>query len=122
MKGFAMRSKDIFKGKYLKSTDVVAPIIATISYCEMQEVGTGTDKREKPVLFLENGVAPVVLNQTNFVALEDAFGDSDDWAGHRIKIRAEKVQYQGKRVDGIRVYPIKPKPAEVEDVPDDVAA
>jgi hypothetical protein len=119
-----MRSKDVFKSKYLKSEDVVTPITATISCCEVEEVGQGAEKKDKPVLHLEDGVAPVVLNRTNFEALEEAFGDSDEWAGHKIRIRVEKVTFQGKRVNGIRVSPIKPKPATTaaEETSDEVAA
>jgi hypothetical protein len=53
----------------------------------------------------------MVLNRTSFEVLEDAFGDSDDWPGHKIKIRSVRTQFQGRSVDGLRVEAIVPKPA-----------
>jgi hypothetical protein len=120
MKGIAMRSSDAFPAKFLRSTDVKAkPIIATIEQMEMEMVGQGPDQKEKPVLHLE-GQKPMVLNRTNFETLEDAFGDSDDWCGHKIKIKCERTRFQGKTVDGLRIDPIKLKPAPKVDFDDEV--
>ena len=64
----------------------------------------------------------MVLNRTNFETLEDAFGDSDDWPGHRVKIRCVRTQFQGKSVDGLRIEPVAVKPALNNDLNDEVAA
>ena len=102
-----MRAPDAFQSKYLKSTDVKAkPIVATISHMEMELVG----QEQKPVLHLE-GEKPMVLNRTNFETLENAFGDSNDWAGHKIKISCQPTQFQGRTVDGLRITPIIAQPA-----------
>ena len=115
-----MRSSDAFPAKFLKSADVKPkPIITTIEQVEMELVGQGPDQKEKPVLHLE-GQKPMVLNRTNFETLEDAFGDSDDWCGHKIKIKCERTRFQGKTVDGLRIEPIKPKPAPKVDFDDQV--
>jgi hypothetical protein len=107
-----MRSSDIFQSKFLKSADVKAkPLVAVISYCAFESVGQ--DKKEKPVIYFESG-KPVVCNRTNFEAIEDAFGDSDNWPGHKVKVYCAPTTFQGKRVDGIRVEPIVPKPARNE--------
>src|SRR6266487_2201721 len=107
-----MRSSDIFQSKFLKSADVKAkPLVAVISYCAFESVGQ--DKKEKPVTYFESG-KPVVCNRTNFEAIEDAFGDSDNWPGHKVKVYCAPTTFQGKRVDGIRVEPIVPKPARDE--------
>ncbi len=47
----------------------------------------------------------LVLNKTNFNVIADITGeaDSDDWPGKRITLYATKVDYQGRRVDAIRV-------------------
>jgi hypothetical protein len=63
---------------------------------------------------------PIVLNRTNTEALEDAFGDSDDWPGNKIKIRCVKTNYAGKTVDGLRVEPTVPKPALKDELNDEV--
>jgi len=115
-----MRAKDMFPSKYLKSEDAKAKqIITTISHMEMELVGQGQDQKKKPVLYLEDQ-KPMVLNRTNTEVLEEAFGDSDDWPGHKIKIRCTRTQYQGKNVDGLRVEPIVPKPALKDDLNDEI--
>jgi hypothetical protein len=115
-----MRANEAFPSKYLKSSDAkTAPIVATISRMQKELVGQGADQKEKCVLHLE-GQRPMVLNRTNFEALEDAFGDSDDWAGHKVKIRCVRTQFQGKTVDGLRVEPIVPKPALKDELNDEI--
>ena len=115
-----MRTKDLFPSKYLQSADAKAKqIVATISSLEVELVGQGQDQKKKPVLRLE-GQKPMVLNWTNCETLEDAFGDSDDWPGHKIKIYCVKTQYAGKTVDGLRIEPIVAKPALKDDLNDEI--
>jgi hypothetical protein len=114
------RTKDLFPSKYLQSADAKAKqIVATISSLEVELVGQGQDQKKKPVLHLE-GQKPMVLNRTNCETLEDAFGDSDDWPGHKIKIYCVRTQYAGKTVDGLRIEPIVAKPALKGDLNDEV--
>jgi hypothetical protein len=106
---YKMKSTDAFPSKFMKSADVkTAPMVAIVSYVTQETVGQ--DKRTKPVIYLEHG-KPIVCNKTNFEAIEAAFGDSDNWPGHKIKIYCAATSFQGKRVDGIRIDPIVPKPA-----------
>ena len=106
-----MRSKDAFPPKFLRSADAKSkPIIAVISCVEMEVIGQ--EQKEKPVLYLEDQ-KPMVLNRTNFEALEEAFGDSDDWPGHKIK--NTRTQFEGRSVDGLRIYPIAPKPTPTDE-------
>jgi hypothetical protein len=71
-------------------------------------------------LYFEDGVKPMVANRTNFEELEVAFGDSDEWPGQKVKIYCAPTSYQGKRVDGIRVAPIVPKPVLKDELDDEV--
>jgi hypothetical protein len=71
------------------------------------------------VLYLD-GQKPLVLNRTNFETLADAFGDSDEWAGNKVKVFTARTQYQGKSIDGLRVEPIVPKPAAAADLNDEI--
>src|SRR5215471_18971142 len=106
-----MRKNEAFPAKFLKSADAkTKPIFATISHMEMELVGQGADQKEKPVLYLEDQ-KPMVLNATNWESLEEAFGDSDDWPGHKIKIKCTRTQFQGKTTDGLRIEPIVAEPA-----------
>jgi len=114
-----MRASDAFPSKYLKSSDVKAKTkIATISSLEKEAVGQ--NKEQKPVLYFEGDVKPMVVNRTNFEELEAAFGDSDEWPGHKVEIYCAPTSYQGKRVDGIRLKPIVPKPAPKDDLNDEI--
>ena len=116
-----MRSSDAFPSKFLKSADVKAKqIVAAISHVDMEVVGQGQDQKEKPVLYLE-GQKPIVLNRTNFEAIESAFGDTEEWPGHKIKVYCAPTRFQGKATDGIRIDPVVPKPAPKDDLNDEIA-
>ena len=116
-----MRASTAFPSKYLKSSDVKErPRIATISHLAQEVVGQGQDAKEKHVLHFEEG-KPMVLNRTNWDSLEEAFGDSEDWPGHKVKIKCVRTQFQGKATDGIRVEPIVAKPSLKNDLNDGIA-
>jgi hypothetical protein len=113
-----MRSSEAYPSKYLKSADVKAKqMIATIVDVVMESVGQ--DKKEKPVIYVETG-KPIVCNRTNFEAIEEAFGDSEDWPGKKIKVYCASTSYQGKRVDGIRIEPVVTKPPLKDDLDDGI--
>src|SRR5215471_11653703 len=115
-----MRANQAFPSKYLKSSDVKEkPRVAVISHLAQETVGQGQDAKEKHVLHLEDQ-KPLVLNRTNWDALEEAFGDSDDWPGHKAKIKAARTQFQGKPTDGTRLEAIVPKPALKDELNDEV--
>jgi hypothetical protein len=117
-----MRSNEAFPSPYLKSADVKErPRTAVISHISREKVGKGQDAEEKYVLHFEGDTKPMVLNRTNWEALEDAFGDSDDWPGHKVKIKTARTNFQGKAVDGIRVEPIVAKPSLKNDLNDEIA-
>jgi hypothetical protein len=96
------------------------PIIATISHLAQEVVGKGQDAEKKHVLHFEEG-KQMVLNRTNWDALEEAFGDSDDWPGHKVKIKCVRTQFQGKATDGLRLDPIVPRPAPKGDLNDEIS-
>jgi hypothetical protein len=115
-----MRASEAFPSKYLKSSDVKErPRIAVISRLTQETVGQGQDAKEKHVLYFEEG-KPMVLNRTNWDALEEAFGDSNDWPGHKVKIRCARTQFQGKATDGIRLEEVVAKPATKDELNDEV--
>lgn len=124
-----------FPSKYLKAHDLAKPTAATISHVTVEEIGDG---EPKPVVHFKNAEKGLVLNKTNASIICEVLGTSetDDWAGKRITLYATKTEFQGKRVDCIRVSdqppqasgnghqpPAKPKPpapAEFEASSDDV--
>jgi hypothetical protein len=115
-----MKTSDAFPSRYLQTAAVKGrPIVATISHVEIETVGQGADQKRKPVLYLD-GEKPMVLNRTNFETLADAFGDSDEWSGHKLKVYVTRTQYAGKAMDGLRVEPIVPKPAAKGELNDEI--
>jgi hypothetical protein len=105
-RGTRMRAHEAFPSRFLKSVDAKdKPILATITNMKVEAVGQGSEQEHKPVLHTEE-TKPMVLNRTNFEALEDAFGDSNDWPGHKIRIYTTKTRFAGKPVDGLRIEPM----------------
>lgn len=119
-----MKSTDIFPSKYLRAADLNGhePIV-TIDRVVMETLG---DDR-KPVVYFKGKDKGVVLNKTNFNAIEDISGeeDTDNWTGVKVKLITAKVEFQGKRVAAIRVEeqsesaPRRTPPPEPVDAPND---
>lgn len=100
-----MKRTDAFPSKYLSKTDVNPPIIATIKTVEIEDVGGEGNKETKPVIFFRGDVKPMILNNTNWLIIEESHGaDTDDWIGKQIEMYFDpSVMYGGKKVGGVRV-------------------
>lgn len=97
-----MKSNEAFKGAYLKHSDLGGRKVGvTIEEVTMQKIGDD----DKPVASFRGKDKGLVLNQTNWHTIADVLGsdDSDDWTGKRIVLMPAKTEFQGKRVDCIRV-------------------
>ena len=119
-----MRVGEAFPGQYLKAADLQGKRVqVVIEKVEFEDIGGET----KPVLHFRGKTRGVVLNKTNATAIWGITGsdETDEWPGTAITLYPTKVEFQGKRVDAIRIDPPdhpapKPKPAPVaEDEPDD---
>ena len=118
-----MKIGEAFPSEFLRASDLDRKRIkVTISRVEMRELGD--DK--KPCVFFEGKEKGLALNVTNANTIADAYGDeTDDWEGQEIILYSTKVEYRGKRVDGIRIDVPEPekKPARkakaVEEFDDD---
>jgi hypothetical protein len=61
----------------------------------------------KVVLHLKGVRKPIIINKTNALALSEEFGkDFDTWVGKRVTVQAEPTTFGGKRVMGLRLYPV----------------
>jgi hypothetical protein len=104
-----MKRSDVFPSKFTKAGDLEGKeLTATIKYMEIEPVGQ--DKEDKPVLYFEGDVKPIVLNGTNWDRLEYTFGDSDNWPGNKVTLYSELVSFQGKSMPGVRLRPIRTAP------------
>lgn len=103
-----MKASEIFQGKSLKAEDIKGknPVV----YINKVELKTFDDNTTKPIIsFTTKGGVPLskslVCNRTNWNAIVDITGqdDSDRWTGKAVKLIVARVDFQGKRVDAIRV-------------------
>ena len=100
-----------FPSNYLKAADLqgrVVPVV--IDRCEMEDMPDG---QAKPVVHFAGKDKRLVLNRLNSSILVDALGDdTSGWAGKPVELYSERVPFQGRMVDGIRVrVPRQPGPA-----------
>jgi hypothetical protein len=125
-----MKASDIFTGKSLKAEDILGkePVV-TIESVERKKFDDG----EKAIVHFVGKEKALVCNRTNWNSIVDITGeeDSDDWTGKRIKLVVARVDFQGKRVNAIRIDPpnvtgkasarvAAPLPSEPDDItPDD---
>jgi hypothetical protein len=103
-----------FPSKYLRAADLgTATPTVTISHVTNETVGEDS----RLVVYFAGKEKGLVLNKTNANAIADLLGpETDDWTDGRIKLVKSRVDYQGKRVDAIRVdapAQTKGKPAPV---------
>ncbi len=119
-----MRMSDIFPSKYVKAADLQGRTVTlAIKELRVEEMGHGTEKERKPVLYFERATKGLVLNRTNAMIIAGLYGDeSDDWLGKRISLYPARVKAFGEMQDCIRVreeIPASPKPvataAQVEE-------
>ena len=113
-----MKQNDAFPGRFLKAADIDKHLDLTI-----REVKTETlNDDQKVVVYFHEDERGLVLNRTNFAAIEDFTGelDTDDWTGCKVRLGVVKVDFQGKRVPAIRVIAAKKTQSEpVDNTPDD---
>lgn len=97
-----MRMSEAFPSNYLKAADLNGHHVkVTIESVSMEKIG----EDRKPVLHFVGKDRGLVLNKTNSNRIVEAVGsdETDNWEGWQITLYACKVDYQGQRVDAIRV-------------------
>ena len=116
-----MNINSAFPRAYLKASDLQGRrVTVTIARVLVEEIGG----ENKPVLKFVGKDRGIVLNKTNAAMIAEIANseETDDWKGVAIAIYPTKTDYQGKRVDCIRVeYPAGApvKPAAVAPVHED---
>lgn len=101
-----MKRSEAFPSKFLSKDDVRAPTVCIIEKVINETLGQGEDQEIKPVMYFQSGVSkPMVINNTNWMSVEDLYGDeSDDWPGKAIEIWVDpSVSFGGKRIGGLRL-------------------
>ena len=102
-----MKKGQAYPSSYLAQDDVrEGPIRATIADVRIETIGGGDRAEEKPVMhFQEEKLKTFVLNQTNWAAIEEAYGpESDGWKGKPIELYLDPgVKFGRETVGGVRV-------------------
>lgn len=102
-----MKRSEAFPSKFVSKDDVEIPVIWTIAGVQKVEMDDdGGGKKAPPVVsFVEENAKPLILNNSNWMTLEDLYGDdSDNWTGKKIELYKDaSVMFGGKRVGGVRV-------------------
>jgi len=100
-----------FPSTYLKAADLQGRRVGvTIDKVVMEDIGG----EHKPVVKFQGKDRGIVLNKTNAAMIAEIANseETDDWKGVKVVLYPTKTDFQGKRVDCIRVdYPQGEKPA-----------
>jgi hypothetical protein len=120
-----MKISEAFPSKFVQAADLngreVRLTIANLTYEKMQ------DQTDKLCLHFRGTDKGLILNKTNASTIADMHGDETDlWIGKQITIFPTKTDFQGKRVDAIRVKfiqpPLKPQQPIARNAPAQVPA
>lgn len=107
-----MKIGEAFPGNYLKAQDLGnSRVRVVIDRVEMEDIGGD----HKAVLYFQNKEKGLVLNKTNSNIITELKGtdETDEWHGFPVVLYKTKTEFQGKRVDCIRIdeAPIQGRPA-----------
>ncbi len=100
-----MKISSAFPSPYLKASDLNGkPWDVKIRTVGMEELGQGSDKQSKPVLYIDGAQKGLALNKTNAITIVNSYGDdTGDWTGKDIQVVPATTEFKGDTVDCIRV-------------------
>lgn len=100
---------DLYSSKHLKPADLDGkPVTVTIKDVTVETFQNDGENARKAVLHFDgNVIKPLVVNKTNYVILDHAFGPNTDmWIGKQIVVCPSMMPFKGKMVETIRVEPL----------------
>lgn len=98
-----MKLNEVYGGNYLKAEDIKehGPVRVVVESVTIMDADDG---KKKAVLHFRGKDKSLPLNITNANMVAELYGDEmDDWEGKRLTLYVCKVDFQGKRVDAIRI-------------------
>ena len=111
------RISEVYGGNYLKAEDIKGrgDTVVTIESISVEEV----DGKKRAVVHFKGKDKTLLLNVTNANMIEELLGtdEMDNWEGSRVCLYVTKVDFQGKRVDAIRVKAAPQRPQTVAPQP-----
>ena len=106
-----MKKGDMFPSKWLKAADIPQNREVPVVIDRVTRETTGDDE-EKAVVYFRGAQKGLMLNNTNWDAIEIGTGktDSDDWTGEEVLLYRTTCMFKGNTVECIRLRTV-PKPA-----------
>lgn len=100
-----MNVNNLFPSKYLKAHDLGDKhITVTIRNATLEDMGFGSDKERKLVLWFEKATKGMVMNRTNAMIVASLYGpETDAWIGKAITLYSARVKAFGSWHDAVRV-------------------
>ena len=96
----------VFPSKYICKEDVLSPLSASIANVYMEDIQGDHGMEKKAIMsFTDTGIKCLILNNTNWGAMEDVYGENTDgWVGRPVEIFVDpNVMFGGKKVGGVRI-------------------
>lgn len=99
-----MKLSQLYPSEWLRSADLAGnDVTYTITKISVEEM-PGDDDKQQPVLRFRETPKKFGLNRTNGNMLAELYGEeTDEWIGKRVTLFPTRVDFQGKRVDAIRI-------------------
>lgn len=108
-----MNIEQAFASNYLKAADLQGRSFnLQIARIIVEDVGMDDKPERKPVIHFANAQKGLVLNRTNADAIQTVLGsETDAWIGHTLELFPQRVPFQSRMVDAIRVRVVLPQTA-----------
>jgi hypothetical protein len=104
-----VKISEAFPSQYLKAADLDSDTTYTIDRVEMETLGQGKNKEDKPVAYFRETDKSLALNKTNSNVISGLYGDdTDNWVGKRVTLYSTEVEFQGNMTLAIRIRMKKP--------------
>ncbi len=90
-----------FPSNFLRAVDLQGRAVrVTIDTVRLEEIGGET----RPILYFEGKQRGLPLNKVNAMTIAQIYGDETlNWEGQQIELYPTEVDFQGKRVQAIRI-------------------
>lgn len=97
-----MDINEMFPSKYLKVVDLQNKRVAvTIDKVTVEDIAN----EKRAVVYFRGKLRGLVLNKTNAAMIAEIAGSSEtsEWTGVKMSLYPTRVDFQGRRVDAIRI-------------------
>ncbi len=85
-------------------------MIVKVKDVKVESIQSQQGKEDKPVMYFEGSVKPLILNKTNMKTIEQVTGSPmlDDWVGKKLQLYVAQVSGFGTITSAVRVREFAP--------------